>query len=99
MGWDQVTVSGYDHKLLLLAERIVQKLVNFNVNPERFDFIKVSPGHPPKCDCNEGEAPPPSETIVPVSRCAGAVPERGPEFQVPSALPAGHVLPLLSLRI
>ena len=41
MGWGQLTVSGYDHKLLLLADRIMHKLVNFKVNPDRFDFIKV----------------------------------------------------------
>lgn len=43
VGWggEQVTVSGYDHRLLLLADRIMHKLVNFKVNPHRFDFIKV----------------------------------------------------------
>ena len=41
VGWGQVTVSGYDHRLLLLADRIMHKLVNFKVNPDRFDFIKV----------------------------------------------------------
>ena len=44
MGWGQLTVSGYDHKLLLLADRIMHKLVNFKVDPDRFDFIKVRAG-------------------------------------------------------
>lgn len=35
-------MSGYHHKLITLAEKIVDKVVNFEVDKERFSIIKVS---------------------------------------------------------
>lgn len=37
----QVSVSGYHHKLITLVEKIIDKVVNFEVEEERFLVIKV----------------------------------------------------------
>lgn len=37
----QVAVSGYHHKLIVLAQKIIDKVVNFEVEEERFSVIKV----------------------------------------------------------
>lgn len=37
----QVSVSGYHHKLITLVEKIIDKVVNFEVEGERFSVIKV----------------------------------------------------------
>ena len=37
----QVSVSGYHHKLITLVEKIIDKVVNFEVEEERFSVIKV----------------------------------------------------------
>ncbi|XP_038693358.1 insulin-degrading enzyme-like 1, peroxisomal isoform X2 [Tripterygium wilfordii] len=36
----QVTVIGYNHKLRILLETVVEKIANFKVNPDRFSVIK-----------------------------------------------------------
>lgn len=38
----QVSVSGYHHKLITLVEKIIDKVVNFEVEEERFLVIKVN---------------------------------------------------------
>ena len=35
-------VEGYHDKLMSLTERIVKKIVNFQVKEDRFSFVKVS---------------------------------------------------------
>ena len=37
----QVSVSGYHHKLIILVQKIIDKVVNFQVEEERFTVIKV----------------------------------------------------------
>ncbi|KAG8371949.1 hypothetical protein BUALT_Bualt12G0015900 [Buddleja alternifolia] len=36
----QVTVVGYNHKLKILLETVIQRIANFEVKPDRFDVIK-----------------------------------------------------------
>lgn len=36
----QVTVIGYNHKLRILLETVIQKIANFEVKPDRFSVIK-----------------------------------------------------------
>ncbi|XP_021623125.1 insulin-degrading enzyme-like 1, peroxisomal isoform X2 [Manihot esculenta] len=36
----QVTVVGYNHKLRILLEAVIEKIAKFKVNPERFSVIK-----------------------------------------------------------
>ncbi|KAL8489850.1 hypothetical protein ACS0TY_025654 [Phlomoides rotata] len=38
----QVTVVGYNHKLAILLETVIQRLANFEVKPDRFAVIKES---------------------------------------------------------
>jgi len=38
----QVTIVGYNHKLKLLLGTIVDKIVKFEVRPDRFAVIKVN---------------------------------------------------------
>jgi hypothetical protein len=38
----QVFLSGYNHKLATLGEKILEKIVSFEVKEERFTVIKVS---------------------------------------------------------
>lgn len=38
----QVTVSGYNHKMRILLEKVIDKITNFKVEPDRFFVIKVS---------------------------------------------------------
>jgi len=38
----QVVVEGYHDKLMSLTEKIVEKIVNFQMKEERFAFVKVS---------------------------------------------------------
>lgn len=37
----QVTVVGYNHKLTILLETVIQRIAKFEVKPERFAVIKV----------------------------------------------------------
>lgn len=37
----QVSVGGYNHKLRILLETIIEKVVKFEVKPDRFYVIKV----------------------------------------------------------
>ncbi|ODN05282.1 Insulin-degrading enzyme [Orchesella cincta] len=36
----EVVVNGYDHKLGLLLNRVFEKIVDFNVDPQRFEVLK-----------------------------------------------------------
>ncbi|WCJ33462.1 Insulin-degrading enzyme-like 2 [Euphorbia peplus] len=36
----QVNVVGYNHKIRILLESVIEKIANFNVNPDRFSVIK-----------------------------------------------------------
>ncbi|CAL8128505.1 unnamed protein product [Orchesella dallaii] len=36
----EIVVSGYDHKLGLLLNRVFEKIVEFNVDPQRFEVLK-----------------------------------------------------------
>ncbi|CAK7342586.1 unnamed protein product [Dovyalis caffra] len=38
----QVTVVGYNHKLWILLETVIETMVNFKVKPDRFSVIKVT---------------------------------------------------------
>jgi secreted Zn-dependent insulinase-like peptidase len=38
-------VSGYHHKLIVLVQKIIDKVVNFEVEEERFSVIKVLCSH------------------------------------------------------
>ncbi|KAK1366199.1 insulin-degrading enzyme-like 1, peroxisomal [Heracleum sosnowskyi] len=38
----QVTVVGYNHKLKILLETVIEKIANFEVKPDRFSVIKES---------------------------------------------------------
>lgn len=38
----QVTVVGYNHKLRILLETVMEKIATFKVRPDRFSVIKVS---------------------------------------------------------
>lgn len=37
----QVTVLGYNHKLKILLETVIERIANFEVKPDRFSVIKV----------------------------------------------------------
>lgn len=37
----QMTLVGYNHKLVILLETVIQRLANFEVKPDRFAVIKV----------------------------------------------------------
>lgn len=37
----QVTVSGYNHKMRILLEKVIDRITNFKVEPDRFFVIKV----------------------------------------------------------
>ena len=37
----QVVVEGYHDKLMSLTEKIVEKIVNFQMKEDRFAFVKV----------------------------------------------------------
>lgn len=37
-----MTVVGYNHKLRILLETVIEKIANFEVKPDRFSVIKVS---------------------------------------------------------
>lgn len=39
--FSQVSVGGYNHKLRILLETIIEKVVKFEVKPDRFYVIKV----------------------------------------------------------
>ncbi|CAN4107220.1 unnamed protein product [Withania somnifera] len=36
----EVTVSGYNHKMRILLEKVIEKVTNFEVQPDRFSVIK-----------------------------------------------------------
>jgi len=36
----QIIINGYDHKLGLLLNKVVEKLVEFDVDPQRFEVLK-----------------------------------------------------------
>lgn len=38
----QLTLAGFNHKLRILLEIIIQKIANFEVKPDRFSVIKVT---------------------------------------------------------
>lgn len=38
----QLTLIGYNHKLRILLETVVEKIANFEVKPDRFAIIKVT---------------------------------------------------------
>lgn len=38
----QIVVEGYHDKLMSLTEKIVEKIVNFQMKEDRFAFVKVS---------------------------------------------------------
>lgn len=37
----QVIVSGYNHKMRILLEKVIDRITNFKVEPDRFFVIKV----------------------------------------------------------
>ena len=37
----QVSVSGYNHKIAILLEKIIERIVNFEVKEDRFLVVKV----------------------------------------------------------
>lgn len=39
---EQVTIVGYNHKLRILLDTIVDKIVKFEVRPDRFAITKVN---------------------------------------------------------